>query len=149
MMNEPFGQFIQPHTLVYVVFYYFSFWLINVSAYSGVGIGILRWRRFIEGTGADVLARNTAVIALSFASVRFVSGAFGLIVLELGLITWLETIIFLGVISLLLNTSFIMLEAYFINREAKRILGLDGTQRNLMKQMIRQMNSLRNTLDNK
>lgn len=144
-----FGRLITSEIAVlYVLEYYLLFWGLNTLAYGIVSYGVWRWWRFARGLSLEQVLRVTFLITASFGTVRLIFGFVGIACLLLGVLTKIETVFVMGITSLCLNTTFILIEGITVNREANVLFsGTDETRR-LRREAIQQFESLRNTLKN-
>lgn len=144
-----YGKFISDlRAVVLVLDYYLFFWMLNTVAYGAITVGVWRWMKFTHGLNVETLLRTTFRITGTFGMIRLSVGVIGVILLLQGTFTPFETIITLGTTSLLLNTSFILLEGIFVNQEAKMLVHTPADDRVLMRQAISQFESLRRTVKN-
>jgi hypothetical protein len=144
-----FGNFISDlNTVWWVLEYYLVFWLLNTIAYGLITFGVWRWMRFTHGLNINTILRTTFRITGTFGTIRLVIGILGLLLLASGTFTPFETILTLGISSLCLNTTFILLEGIFVNREAKLLMDTPEQEKVLMRQAISQFESLRRTVKN-
>jgi hypothetical protein len=144
-----YGQVIRDLNAVWwVLDYYLFFWLLNTIAYGLVTFGVWRWMKFAGGLNIEKVLQMTFRITGTFGTVRLVIGLVGLFLLASGVFTPFETILTLGISSLCLNTTFILLEGIFVNREAKLLINTPPEEKVLMRQAISQFESLRRTVKN-
>ena len=132
-----------------ILIYYAIFWVANVLAYAAVSIGLYRWLRFVRHMGAEQIVAVSLKTTAAFALTRLCAGLVGITLYEIGYLSAIGTILILGVTSLFLNTSFIATEGWFVNREAKAVISMDGPQQVTVKQAIATFDSLRRTANAK
>lgn len=123
--------------------YYFCFWAFNVIAYIGISLGLYRWLKFVKGMDAESIVRVSLKITAGFAIARLMAGTIGIGLYELEQLSSIGTILILGVTSLLLNTSFIMTEGWFLNREAQAVFALPEPKQATVKEAINTFDKLR------
>jgi hypothetical protein len=144
-----FGNFIRDiNTVWWVLEYYLIFWLLNTAAYGLITYGVWRWLKFTNGLNVDAMLRTTFRITGTFGTIRLVIGILGLLLLASGTFTPFETILTLGISSLCLNTTFILLEGIFVNHEAQILMNTPDEEKVLMRQAISTFESLRRTVKN-
>jgi hypothetical protein len=143
------GRFIATDAAVfYLLGYYLFFWAVNTTAYAAIAFGIFRWWRFARGLALEEIMRRSFWITAGFGSARLLFGGLGVLLLLVGVLTRIETVFALGITSLCLNTSFILLEGIMLNREAGLLLEGTEDSRRLRREAMRQFESLRRTLKN-
>lgn len=135
------------NSLQYVLLYYIVFWLINVCAYIAVSIGLYRWSRFVTGMEAEQLVKSSFRVTAVFACARLVAGLVGVGLYTFDHFSAISTILVLGITSLFLNTTFIMTEGWFVNKEAKAVASLPPTTQVDLRRAWETAHRLRRTLD--
>jgi hypothetical protein len=134
-------------TVKAVFYYYCIFWAINVTAYAVVSIGLFRWLQFVRGMGAEQIVRGSLKVTAAFASARMIAGAIGISLYELNHLSAISTILVLGVTSLMLNTTFIMTEGWFLWHEAKTVLDMPEAKQITVRSAIETFDKLRRAAD--
>lgn len=130
-----------------VLYYYLGGWLVNVTAYYLVGFGLYRWLKFLRGVPIESIARTSFHIVVSFGTARLVVGLVGFSMYEADKFSALTTILVLGMTSLLLNTSFIMLEGYAVNKEANAVWSLPIADQEQVRRYYQMLDGLKRRVD--
>lgn len=137
-----------PEAVVYVLYYYIAFWLINSAAYAIVSIGANRWRMFARGLDAERVLSKKMYLTLAFGVIRFTAGTVAVVLWVNDYISALTTIVIMGMSSLMLNACFIFIEGVMLNREAHTVLSATPNTQQLFREAIEQFDSLRRTVRN-
>jgi hypothetical protein len=128
------NSIIQGDVPLGVVIYYFVMWAFNTTGYILTSYFSYRMAKVLPFSRSQRILRRMALLTATFASIRFISGTDALLRFFTAVRSTTETVEFLGVVSLFLNTSFICTLSVMVYLDLKYLLSLDARRAELLRE---------------
>jgi hypothetical protein len=125
---------VQGDVPIWVVIYYFVMWTFNTTGYALTSYFSYRMAKVLPFSRSQRVLRRMALLTATFGLIRFLSGSDALIRFLTALRSTTETVEFLGVVSLFLNTSFICTLSVMVYLDLRYLLKLDSRRVELLKE---------------